>query len=117
MLLRFLTRRPAFLDGFANLLRAIDKEELLLLARAEARHVNRYIGSCARFSVIYAAPRPPVNQALNQGIVLGVLYVPSLYLVAANKFVQASMWLGDGPGLGSNRFSRGGWNRLGACTV
>ena len=93
-LLRLLTRIPAFPDGFAYLWGAIDQEELLLVAL--------------------------VKQAVNQGVVLGVLYVPSLYLVVADKFGQASTGLGDGPGLGRGRFSRGGWNMLliyAACTV
>jgi len=47
-----------------------------------------------------------------KGVVLGILNVPSVSRVAADKFGSALMGLGDGPGLGSNRFSRGGWNTL-----
>jgi hypothetical protein len=61
LFLRLLTRLPAFLDGFAYLLGAIDQEELLLLALAKARHVSR-------FAETYAPARPPVKQAVNQGV-------------------------------------------------
>ena len=49
---------PAFPDGFAYLTGAMDQEELLLFALAKA-------------------PRPPGKQDLDQGVVLGILYVPS----------------------------------------
>jgi len=97
-----LTRLPAFPDGFAYLTGAMDQEELLLFALAKAL-------------------RPMAKQDVNQGVVLGVLYVPSLNGVAADRFGRAPMGLGDGPGLGGNRFGRGAWYTLliygAACIV
>jgi hypothetical protein len=78
----------AFPDGFAYLTGAMDQEELLLFALAKAL-------------------RPTAKQDVNQGVVLGVLDVPSLHRFAADRFGQPPMGLGDGPGLSSNRLSRG----------